>query len=423
MGEMADHLDRWMREHAPADVVATLAWLERDGFDRSVLQGGPGDGSGDVLIELVDSSATIHLLRDHEQWSLTFVVPGYDIDFDLGLVHDVRTDTPYNAAAGDEPKEEAQTEQLPTGVSWVDEVPASVTWLRDTPTASTEIASEWLQRGQRIRKNQPVEHRSGLWIVFPVLLGLGLVTAGGLAGAGVNELLSEAEEPVSQVAIGMSIVLLGGLILLWSGAMLRKTERPLHSSLSEASVGGALLAWSLAGIVTAAIGAVGYIAALHGAAMLVSWIEVPGSESVAAMSVTEATETITFGALGPGLTVETWSGLLVPGAVAAVGSALLMGLVVAMLSLGERGITAPIDHVRRAQLSALLTSALFVAVVLAYRPDLGADAVGAGILIGFAVYGAAVAVVGASWVVDRYTRPLRRGRSKAQFSRISAGRR
>lgn len=419
---MADHLEGWITENAPADVVATLVWLERAGFDRSILQGGPDEGSGDVLIELVDPAATIHVLRDHDRWSLTFVVPGYDVDFDLGLVSDVRTETHHPAESSVGSEDGHNTEQLPPHLRWADEVPASVGWLRETPTAGTQIASEWLQRGQRVLPRQPAKHRSGLWIVFPVLVGLGLVTAGGLVGAGVNEILSEADEPMSQVAIGMSIVALGGLILLWSGAKLRQTERPLQAGLSEAGVGGALLAWSLAGIVASAIGAVGYIAALHGAAMVVRWIGVPGAENVNAQSLTQATETITFGALSPGLVVESWSGLLVPGTLAAVGSAVLMGLIVAMLSLGERGMTRPIDHVRRAQLSALLSAALFVAVVLAYRRQLAADAVGSAVLIGFAVYGAAVAVVGASWVVDRYTHPHRHGQSKPQRSGVSAGR-
>lgn len=420
---MADRLEGWIAENAPADVAETLAWLERDGFDRSILQGGPGDGSGDVLIELVDTAATIHVLRDHDRWSLTFIVPGYDVDFELGLIRDVRNETPNTPLPSEAPPDEQDEEQLPSGVRWAEEVPASVGWLRETPAAATQIASEWLQRGQRVRPRQPVEHRSGLWIILPVLVGLGLVTAGGLTGAGVNEVLSGAEEPMSQVAIGMSIVAVGGLILLWSGAKLRQTERSLRAGLSEAKVAGALLSWSLAGIVAAAIGAVGYIAALHGAAMLVTWIGVPGTESVTTQSLTEATETITFGALDPGLTAGSWSALLVPGALATIGSALLMGLIVAMLSLGERGMAPPIDHVRRAQLSALLAAALFVAVVLAYRPDLAADPVGSAVLIGFAVYGAAVAVVGASWVVDRYTHPLRHDRGRPQRSAVSAGRR
>lgn len=109
---------QWVDGVAPADVVETIRFLERSGYDLTHSEISSSFGNGQLHFS---GEFVVVITRDRGQWSLDVVVDGETFQLDLIAA----------GRAGRYPTQsiEGMPVQLPPWISWHEELPGLLDWL------------------------------------------------------------------------------------------------------------------------------------------------------------------------------------------------------------------------------------------------------------------------------------------------------
>ncbi|MGQ0842499.1 MAG: hypothetical protein ACT4QF_00040 [Sporichthyaceae bacterium] len=141
----------YARATAPADVLATLDWLDAHGFAVAAADREPGVHMGNVWLAYERAPAVVRVTCDRGQWYLD-VGHGSDPD-NFDVVYAATAAAPSSEAF---PDVEGLCPQRPPGVAWRESLPTVLEWLAAGDTASAIALAD----DQRHVRMWPDSHRA-----------------------------------------------------------------------------------------------------------------------------------------------------------------------------------------------------------------------------------------------------------------------
>lgn len=147
-------------EDVPADVAATVGWLEEEGWE--VVEDRVGEGSGNRLHRFRNRRGDVVVVsRDRGQWVLAVALAGWSEIWDIDLA--------LAGVTGEEPArwdpgvrwEGPLAEQLPVGVEWRVALPVVLDRLCDDHGAEDRILALVRQRSARPDPDLPAVDQPG----------------------------------------------------------------------------------------------------------------------------------------------------------------------------------------------------------------------------------------------------------------------
>lgn len=134
MSGMGVTLD-YARGEAPLDVADVLGWLAGEGFAVVSEQGGPGESSGDLLVEFGRRGLVVRITRDRGQWMADLAAGGgrFVPLHILLTAWEGSTPSPADHELGGR-----LPEVIPQGVQWRVVLPGVISWL-ESGNRSREI--------------------------------------------------------------------------------------------------------------------------------------------------------------------------------------------------------------------------------------------------------------------------------------------
>lgn len=115
-----------MRESAPQDVVATIGWLEAEGWQARAAWGGPTkwEGNAGLAVEFGRNGTLITIVRDRGQWMIEIRPSGWKTAVDLGIIDDAIAGRSEWSGVRAVPN----PVQLPAGLAWRTALPTALQW-------------------------------------------------------------------------------------------------------------------------------------------------------------------------------------------------------------------------------------------------------------------------------------------------------
>jgi hypothetical protein len=135
---------RHFHETAPADVLATITWLESQGWQPDFAQGLPKTRFGNALVDFTNQGWRIRIVRDRGQWMMDIQKAGWKRPIDSQII----ADTIAGKDDWSGPLPNPLPTQIPWEIPWRESVPSALAWIAANQDAESVLKSMQLKRSR-----------------------------------------------------------------------------------------------------------------------------------------------------------------------------------------------------------------------------------------------------------------------------------
>jgi hypothetical protein len=138
---------QFIHSRAPEGVLATIKWLQDNGWNAISGKGGADEPFGNALLVFRHAADEVRILRDRLEWSLQIRLSGWSRWFDLSFIVDTKTGrTRWDRLS----QEISKSDESLDGSTWMHVLPDVLEWTASMNDVEAKIEEMLAERYRQL---------------------------------------------------------------------------------------------------------------------------------------------------------------------------------------------------------------------------------------------------------------------------------